>query len=345
MLSADERAAVVGSPRAATLPPSAGADPTGRPGRRRPRALHGDDEVKTEGDAAKRANLMARAARYMPKHILAPIAATAHLATLRAMVVRGGEGSAHGLTTEGDTSVRPRHVTPGTEAALSKETLAMIDSAVANCGAADPKAFRATLVTAHLKAAHRSTQRRAERRPREDLSHDRRSERHQALAVRRSQQRPDLVGRGSHPAALRGMRRPRKRRQRRDHAGLPQERGHRLRQRHRGRHGRHASGRHVRRHRTRHPRRVHGRRGLGQRPNGTFMFQSGSGADQLSASTNGKTVYYGGENANGPIAHATGSGTKPVLGIQLPQDPGFASGAQSQGPTTGPIKLTAIGGP
>ena len=77
--------------------------------------------------------------------------------------------------------------------------------------------------------------------------------------------------------------------------------------------------------------------------NGTFMFQSGSGADQLSASTNGKTVYYGGENANGPIAHATGSGTKPVLGVQLPQDPGIAGGA-NPGVGYWPVKLNVIGG-
>ena len=77
--------------------------------------------------------------------------------------------------------------------------------------------------------------------------------------------------------------------------------------------------------------------------NGTFMFQSGSGADQLSASTNGQTVYYGGENASGPIAHATGSGTKPVLGVQLPQDPGIAGGA-NPGVGYWPVKLNVIGG-
>lgn len=60
---------------------------------------------------------------------------------------------------------------------------------------------------------------------------------------------------------------------------------------------------------------------------GAFLFQSGSGADQLSAATNGKTVYYGGENSTGPLAMATSSGgTRPALGIQLPQDPGLANG-------------------
>jgi hypothetical protein len=60
---------------------------------------------------------------------------------------------------------------------------------------------------------------------------------------------------------------------------------------------------------------------------GAFFFQSGTGSDQLSASTNGKTVYYGGEDVNGPIACAViGSPARPVLGVQIPQDPGIAGG-------------------
>ena len=78
---------------------------------------------------------------------------------------------------------------------------------------------------------------------------------------------------------------------------------------------------------------------------GTFLFQSGSGSDQLSATTNGKTVYYGGENTYGPIACATSSGsTRPTLGIQLPQDPGLA-GNFSPGSNYWPVKLNVIGGP
>jgi hypothetical protein len=60
---------------------------------------------------------------------------------------------------------------------------------------------------------------------------------------------------------------------------------------------------------------------------GAFFFQSGTGADLLSAATNGLTVYYGGENANGPIACATNqSGALPILGVQVPQDPGINGG-------------------
>lgn len=61
---------------------------------------------------------------------------------------------------------------------------------------------------------------------------------------------------------------------------------------------------------------------------GSFFFQSGTGSDLLSATTNGKTVYYGGENATGPIACAVvGTPARPVLGTQLPQDPGIAGGS------------------
>lgn len=76
---------------------------------------------------------------------------------------------------------------------------------------------------------------------------------------------------------------------------------------------------------------------------GAFMFQSGTGSDQLSAATNGLTVYYGGENSSGPIACATGSGTRPVLGIQKPQDPGFAgTGGADPGSAYWPIVLNVI---
>jgi hypothetical protein len=79
---------------------------------------------------------------------------------------------------------------------------------------------------------------------------------------------------------------------------------------------------------------------------GCFFIQSGTGSDLLSASTNGKTVYYGGENANGPIACATnpGGNSRPVLGVQLPQDPGIANNF-APGSNYWPIKLNVVGGP
>ena len=61
---------------------------------------------------------------------------------------------------------------------------------------------------------------------------------------------------------------------------------------------------------------------------GAFMFQSGTGSDQLAAALNGLSVYYGGESTTGPIACATSrSSTLPLLGTLLPQDPGIAGGS------------------
>lgn len=69
---------------------------------------------------------------------------------------------------------------------------------------------------------------------------------------------------------------------------------------------------------------------------GAFFFQSGTGGDTLSAATNGLTVYYGGENAAGPIACATSAtNTRPILGVQIPQDPGI-TGSGGVGATPGP---------
>ena len=80
---------------------------------------------------------------------------------------------------------------------------------------------------------------------------------------------------------------------------------------------------------------------------GTFLIQSGTGSDQLSATTNGTTVYFGGENAQGPIACAViGAPPRPKMGIQFPQDPSFANGSQP-GSTYWPISFNQVapGGP
>lgn len=76
---------------------------------------------------------------------------------------------------------------------------------------------------------------------------------------------------------------------------------------------------------------------------GTFFIQSGTGGDQLSAATNGKTVYYGGENALGPIACATNAGGRPVLGIQVAQDPSVTGNIP--GVNYWPISLNILGVP
>ena len=75
---------------------------------------------------------------------------------------------------------------------------------------------------------------------------------------------------------------------------------------------------------------------------GAFFFQSGTGSDQLSDATAGKTVYYGGENNSGPLAMATSnSSTRPILGVQLPQDPGIAGGF-TPGASYWPVVLNAV---
>jgi hypothetical protein len=78
---------------------------------------------------------------------------------------------------------------------------------------------------------------------------------------------------------------------------------------------------------------------------GCFFFQSATGSSALSASNNGKSVYYIGENANGgQFAFSSSSALYPLGGVQLPQDPSIA-GTYSPGSTYYPIKLNTIGGP
>lgn len=75
---------------------------------------------------------------------------------------------------------------------------------------------------------------------------------------------------------------------------------------------------------------------------GAFFFQSGTGADALSEATAGKTVYYGGENSSGPLAMATSAtSTRPILGVQIPQDPGIAGGF-SPGSGYWPVVLNQV---
>ena len=75
---------------------------------------------------------------------------------------------------------------------------------------------------------------------------------------------------------------------------------------------------------------------------GCFFFQSGTGSDLLSETTAGTTVYYGGENASGPIACAViGTPHRPILGVQLPQDPGIAGGF-TPGSNYWPVVLNQI---
>lgn len=78
---------------------------------------------------------------------------------------------------------------------------------------------------------------------------------------------------------------------------------------------------------------------------GSFFFQSGTGSDALTEAIVGTTIYYGGENANGPYMCATSNGgARPKAGTLLPQDPSIANGV-TPGSNYWPVKLNVVGGP
>ncbi len=106
--------------------------------------------MKADAAAKETAALVERAGKYVPSHLVKAVAAQG-LEGLRAFVAEAEKGQPMVNTEEG-MLLRPKAVQPGTEASLPKETLALIDQAVAACGLRDPKAFRETLVQSHLKA-------------------------------------------------------------------------------------------------------------------------------------------------------------------------------------------------
>ena len=111
-------------------------------------AIQDTAALKAKSDADERSSLLAKAGKYVPPHLVAALG-TQKISALRAFVEEASKGEPMVATEEGHL-FQPKSATPGTEAALPKDVLAMIDDAVSNCGAADPKAFRATLVKAHL---------------------------------------------------------------------------------------------------------------------------------------------------------------------------------------------------
>jgi ClpP class serine protease len=106
--------------------------------------------MKAEANAAKRSALVARASRYIAPHLVKATTSAMTLAGLQAYVEEAEKGEPMVITAEGDL-LKPRTGTPGTEASLPKEVIAMIDEAVAACGLIDPKAHREKLVTAALE--------------------------------------------------------------------------------------------------------------------------------------------------------------------------------------------------
>jgi ClpP class serine protease len=108
-------------------------------------------KLKADAQATERTALLKTAAKYVPKHLLGALK-TQKLSALRAFVAEAKKGQPMVATEEGDLIV-PKAVVPGSEESLPKETLAMIDQAVAACGLRDPKAFREQLVAKHT-ASH-----------------------------------------------------------------------------------------------------------------------------------------------------------------------------------------------
>lgn len=109
---------------------------------------HADTTARLE--AQEREALIKRATRFVPARLVAALGND--VAALRALVEEAEKGEPLVNTSEGDL-MRPKQSVPGTEGSLSKESLAMIDSAVLACPAGmDPKEYRSALVKGHLDA-------------------------------------------------------------------------------------------------------------------------------------------------------------------------------------------------
>lgn len=108
--------------------------------------------LKKAAETTERADLMSRASKYIPKHLLATIGAQG-VTVLRAVVAEAEKGEPIVHTSEGEL-LRPKAIQPGTEESLTDFQRQMVDQAVANCGARDPSEFRKTIVANLTKAHH-----------------------------------------------------------------------------------------------------------------------------------------------------------------------------------------------
>ena len=107
-------------------------------------------KLTADANAKELADLRKRAGRYVPNRL----AATLDLKGLRALVTEAeANGSPMVATSEGDL-IRPKAASPGTEESLPANVIEMIDAACATAEVSDKKAFRATLVKAHLDASN-----------------------------------------------------------------------------------------------------------------------------------------------------------------------------------------------
>lgn len=105
--------------------------------------------LKSAARAKEKSDLIASAKRHVPKAQLSWLK-TQPLAVVRGFVAQATKGATIVHTDEGELLV-PRAATPGTEESLPKDTVAMIDAAMAACPSnVKPEVFRKTLVDAHL---------------------------------------------------------------------------------------------------------------------------------------------------------------------------------------------------
>jgi ClpP class serine protease len=115
-------------------------------------------EMAARAAASERESLIARATKYVPARLVAALGND--VSALRSLVAEAEKGAPLISTEDGDL-MKPKAVVPGTEESLSKDVLAMIDSAVLACPASmSPKDYRAALVKGHLDAQAASTRER-----------------------------------------------------------------------------------------------------------------------------------------------------------------------------------------
>lgn len=105
--------------------------------------------LKSAARAKEKSDLIASAKRYVPKAQLTWLK-TQSLAVVRGFVEQATKGAPIVHTEEGEL-LRPKAAAPGTEESLPKDTIVMIDAAMAACpNGVKPEVFRKTLVDAHL---------------------------------------------------------------------------------------------------------------------------------------------------------------------------------------------------
>lgn len=101
------------------------------------------EAIKLVSDAKEKADLVRRAGRYVPPHLVANL----DLVAIRALVKEAEAKGSPMVATENGDLIVPKVIQPGTLPALPPEQQAMVEAAVAAVAPADKDAFRKTLVS------------------------------------------------------------------------------------------------------------------------------------------------------------------------------------------------------